>query len=1036
MSLLEAESRRVVTVLFSDIADSSEITERLDPEALRRVLRDYFAIAAAALEHHGGTVEKFIGDAVMAVFGVPRAREDDALRAVRAAVDMNASLERLSDELEAEFGVRLRTRIGVNTGEVVAGDPAVSGTLATGEAVVVARRLEQAAGGDEILVGHHTYHLVRDAVVAEAAGSLALKGLSAPLEAWRIVAVVPEASGVSRNFDAPLVDRERERAALEAAFRRAVDRRSCELVTLLGAPGIGKTRLATEFLTTLGDRAVALEGRCLSYGEGITFWPIREIVRRAAGIAPQDTVADARRKIDALVPDGAAPRAGGSVGAAIGLTDEAAPTEEVFLSLRRIFERLAAEAPLVLVFEDINWAEPTLLDLLEYLAGWSRGAPILLLCLARPDLLENRPSWASTETLLLEPLSDDDMRELIGNAVTDADVAAVAAPIASAAEGNPLFAEEMLRMLVDEGALEHLEGDAAASVIGPIEVPPTIQALLSARLDRLDPNERAVMGIASVIGRQFGWTGVTELAPVELQPVVGASLQALVRKRMVVPDEPTLLGDDAFRFSHILMQDAAYRALPRARLAHLHEAFADWLERRLGERAGEYAEILGYHLEQAAAARRQLGPRDARARELAARAGRLLAAAGSRALARDDVPAALSLLERASVLLVDDGVPLVNALLDLAAALRESGQLARADGVLERAIERAGELRRDDLSARALVERSSLRAFVDPDVEAADLLSVAEGAISRFEQHGDDLGLARAWIHVAEIHWMRCRCGDMETVLERALVHAERAAGRREISWILGSLARAVLLGPKPVEEATRRAIEVRERGRGDIVVEAYADSIQAVLEAMRGNGAEARAFYGRTKATLAEVGLNVLLASLQMYAGMAELILADYAAANRELRIGYDALERMGERSYLSTMAAYLARSSYLDGRFEEAARLTHVSEEAASRDDLASQVLWRGTRARLVAQESGNGAEALVREAIRLSQETDWVDLQADAFVDLAAVLDGLGRSHEAGEAYDTARGLYKAKGNTTSAAAIASRAAQVRLDGPEGS
>src|SRR5438105_3977413 len=520
--------RKTVTVLFCDIAESTQLGERLDPESLRRVMSRYFDEMRAALEGHGGTVEKFIGDAVMAVFGVPTLHEDDALRAVRAAVEMRRRLDALNEALEASYGVRLEMRVGINTGEVVAGGPGAS-TLATGDAVNVAKRLESAAGPGEILIGKETHGLVRGRVDTGPFESCSVKGKSEAVAACRVRDLVgPDGSEPERTT--PLVARENELALLAAEFEQAGAESSCRLVTVLAPAGIGKSRLASELLQRLGERATGLTGHCLPYGDGITFWPLGEMVRQAGGEpalrAAVGDHADAELIVERIL---------GATGAA----GEAGGGEETFWAVRKLVEAIARQRPLVLVFEDIHWAEPTFLDLIEYLAGWTGDAPVLLLCLARHDLLDRRPSWLTprpnARTLPLEPLTTE-ATELLLREIGHAGELdeGLRRRIAEAAEGNPLFVEQMAAMLVEEGeAGERLP------------MPPSIQALLAARLDRLGPEERAVIEPAAVAGREFSRGPVSDLVPPELREEVGRHLMALVRKELISPDTSQFEREDA-----------------------------------------------------------------------------------------------------------------------------------------------------------------------------------------------------------------------------------------------------------------------------------------------------------------------------------------------------------------------------------------------------------------------------------------------------------------------------------------------------------
>jgi class 3 adenylate cyclase len=567
------EMRKVVSVVFCDLTGSTALGERTDPEALRTRMRGYYERMRQILERHGGTVEKFVGDAVMAVFGVPVAHEDDALRAVRAAWEMRAAVIRLG----------LQARIGVNTGEVVAGE---GDTLVTGDAVNVAARLEQLADTGEVLIGGETRQLVRDAVQVEPV-QVAAKGKAEPVAAYRLLNVDLAAAAVARRLDTPLIGRRFELQQFRQAFERSVRERRCHLFTVLGAAGVGKSRLAAEFLCGLD--ATTLSGRCLEYGEGITFWPVVSVLKQL-GERAEETIAR--------------------------IVDGAFSSNELFWNVRSQFEKVAHERPLVVVFDDVQWGEETFLDLIDHVADLSRDAPLLLLCLARPDLLDKRPTWGggklNATTILLEPLTAEECAELI-------DVHGGAEPgtrerIVASADGNPLFVEEMLALV--------RESD-------DVRTPSTVQALLQARLDQLARGERTVIEGGAIEGEIFHRSAVVELAR---SPDVASQLVGLVRKELIHPAAPTLSGDEAFRFRHLLFRDAAYQALPKQTRAELHERFADWLEVN-GRELIELDEVLGYHLEQAARYRRELDRADP---ELERRAGRHLATAGSGAVLRSD----------------------------------------------------------------------------------------------------------------------------------------------------------------------------------------------------------------------------------------------------------------------------------------------------------------------------------------------------------------------------------------------------------------
>ena len=634
-----AESRKTVTVLFCDLVGSTALGEELDPETLRGMLNRSFDRVSAIVEGHGGVVEKFIGDAAMAVFGIPRVHEDDALRAVRAAAEIR-------DALGGEDGdARLAWRTGIATGEVVAGDATAGQRLVTGDAVNVAARLQQAAQPGEILITAETHRLVRDAVEAEPMGEVAVKGRQAPIDALRLLTVDRSAAGHERRLDSPMVGRERPRRLLDDAFAEVRDQRLCHLFTVLGPAGVGKSRLVNEFLGSLGDQARVLRGRCLSYGEGITYWPIGEIVRSAVGLdAGEVDPAGGRNRIrDVLADHDDADRIADVVSQAIGLTRGETSSDETPWAVRSFFEALAAERPLVVVFDDLQWAEPPLLDLVDHIADWSRDAGILLVVLARQELLEVRPAWGggkrSATSISLEPLNVEETAELIDNLLGRADLPpTVFDRIRTAAEGNPLFVEELIEMLIDDGILARAEGSWTASGdVAALTVPPTIQALLAARLDGLAGSERAVLERGAVEGTVFHRDAVAALAPETLQEAVGPSLQTLTRREFVAPDRAELAGREAYRFRHQLIRDAAYQAIAKQSRAELHERFANWLEKALGARIDEYRTIVGYHLEQAARYRRELDPTDPQLADLERRAIDQLGAAGTAALDRADV---------------------------------------------------------------------------------------------------------------------------------------------------------------------------------------------------------------------------------------------------------------------------------------------------------------------------------------------------------------------------------------------------------------
>ena len=957
------EQRKTVTVLFCDVAGSTELGESTDPEALRALLRRYFERMKEIVERHGGTVEKFVGDAVMAVFGVPAVHEDDALRACRAAVEMRDALPELG----------IRGRIGLNTGEVVTG---TEERLATGDAVNVAARLEQAAEPGEVLVGAGTAFLVRDAVELGEQRRLELKGKSAPVPAYPLEAVVGE---VSRRFDVPIVGRDRERRALDDAWERVLSERACHLFTILGAAGVGKSRLTAEFLASF-DAVPVVRGRCVSYGDGITYWPLVEVVLQLD-----------RRPSDA--------RAAAAIASLLGETEEPATADEIAWAFRRLLEE---SAPVVCVFDDLHWAEPTFLDLIDHVADWSRDAPILLVCLARPELLDRRPTWAggklNATTVLLEPLNAEETDELIGRLLGDGDLDdALHARIREAAEGNPLFVEQMLAMV-------------AESPNGEVVVPPTIQALLAARLDQLDPSERGVLERGSVEGKVFHRGGVEALAPDE--PDVPTKLMALVRKELVRPDRTQLPGDDAFRFRHLLIRDAAYEGLPKAARADLHGRFAGWLESH-GRDLVELDEILGYHLEQAHRYRVELGLAGEETDELARRAADRLAAAAERAALRQDATAAVTLYERA-LALAPDGPSAFERELKLIGRRVQAGDLAGALHDADALIERAERDRDTVRELRARLARAPV-SYLAERMSGDELRQLAEEALELFAARGDDAGLADAWLVASAVDHAALRWRPMKLALERALEHAERIGDRLRADEAGGKLGTAYQYGPFPVDEALAwcQAHPSEHPFR-------YASLGQ--LEAMRGNFAQARELARIARERAQERGQLLLAAGVSMEAAEVELWAGDFQRAAEVALAGVAELERLGEQGWLSTIAGHGAEALYQLGRDEEAWAMTERAEQASAADDVITQMLVLQVRAKILSRRGDHAeAERLARSAVAWGDPTDALEVKARSHLDLALVLAAAGKRVEGLAALDAAQAFFAEKGHTVGVARV---------------
>jgi class 3 adenylate cyclase/ketosteroid isomerase-like protein len=1028
------ESRRTVTVVFADMVGFTSLGESLDQESLRRVMDRFYAEMRSAIEAQAGTLAKFIGDAVLAVWGTPQVHEDDALRAVRAADAMRGALAGLNEELQTRWGVRVGMRTGVNTGEVVV-DPTRPADLLVGDTLNVAARLEQAAADGEVLVGPETYRLVRDETTLEPVEPLVLKGKAKPMPAWRVIDATRRERRAESRLQAPLVGRSSELASLWAAFTDVAESRRCRMTTIIGSPGLGKTRLVGEFIRSVADQATVLHGRCEATGEGITFQPVAEVLRAAAQIGEDDAPELARDKLGALLPadepdrDRVVERAAALLGLA-----PIASTEETFWAMRRILEALARERPVVLVHDDIHWGQPTFLDLLEHFVEWIRDAPVLVLALARPELREVRASLAEPDglagVLSLEPLDAAASRAMVSGLLGAADLPeGLAQRILETTEGNPLFLGETLRMLADEGVLRR-EGDTwVAGDITNVVVPPTINALLSTRIQRLEGDERSVVERAAVIGHAFYRGAVTELAPAAVKPAVGEALETLTRKELVRAEDEWWLDEQVFRFHHVLIRDAAYRSLLKENRADLHERFADWLEAKAGDMAGEHEEVVAFHLEQAHAYRMELGQLDDEGRVLAARAAARLHSAGSRALAREDLPAATNLLRRALTPMAENLAGRLEVLVDLAETLLSAGDTGAAEQVVEELGLGADELGDARLRARAVVFATQLdnltgagrvRASADEAARAAETLAAA----------GDRAGEAKAHQVVAQAEALLGQVAAAESALDRALVAARLADDRRRITAVLSGAPRAALWGPAPIVRASGRCLDVVRILRmtpGNRHVEAAALRCQAVLEAMRGRADAARGILDACRVTLEELGLTLELHETAAHAGLVELLAGDPAAAEAHLHAAAEGFGALGVEASAAQAAALEARALVEQGRDDEALEAS-ARAAAAGGEDLKTRTAWLGARAEVLARR-GEHAEALrlAQSAVDLTEPTDALADRADALMALAAVSSAAGDEPAARAAAERARELYAAKDHTVGVAraeAIAGR------------
>jgi class 3 adenylate cyclase/tetratricopeptide (TPR) repeat protein len=1015
------ENRRVVTVVFSDLKGSTSLGERLDSEALREVLAIYFEAMSAVLVRHGGTIEKYIGDAIMAVFGLPRLHEDDALRAVRAAVEMRETLEVINERLQKDYGVRLENRTGVYTGEVVSGDITTGQRLVTGDTVNVAARLEQSAPSCEVLIGQPTYELVRDAVKVEPVEPLELKGKAERVPAYQLLHA-GAGEGRVRRVDLPLVGRAEQLLELSEALDLVRETGRPQLVTVVAPAGTGKSRLLHGFLDGRGRELTSLSGRCLPYGEGITYWPIAEAVRGLAQVMQDDPADVASERVLGLFAD--IPDAGKRVASAIGLTDDAFPAEEIAWGVRRLIEALAAKGPVIMVLDDIHWAERTLLDLAQDLVE-SVEAPLLLLCGTRRDLLDEHPGWptsgARARVIDLSPLTEDESNLVLGSLLGAGAVdPAVAGWLTAAAEGNPLFLEHMLSMLVEDEAVRQVDGLwVAVKPLEELEVPSTITSLLAARLDRLGPTDRTVIERGAVMGQSFYRGGVEALSPEPVRPLVGESLDSLETKELVRSTGDVFVGLAVYRFQHVLVRDVAYEGMLKRTRADLHASLVDWFEEVAPDRLREFEEIRGYHLEQAFLIFTELGGNEERTRDTGRRGAEHLSSAGRRALARGDMPAASNLLHRAEALLPPGDPQRPRLLLEAGDALIEIGNFTLAAELLRKAEEEATTGGDRILEITARLAHLRLRYTMDPEATEPIVEEEVARVLPELESLQANEGLARAWRLLTQVNFTACRWSAVEDAAVRMTEYARLAGDTTLEARFLAAQAMAALYGPTPVAAAEERCRELLARAGEDRRTHAIILCVQAHLAAMDGRFDQAREAYTKSREVLDELGWRFHAALTSLDSGAVEMLAGDPVAAERELRMDYETLNEMGERDYMPTTAALLAEALYEQGRFDDAESFARISETFAASEDVTSQFLWRCVRAKVAAQRGEPAAETLALEALELTEKTEELESQAQVFMDLAEVLELSGRGDAAVPHLREALARYDAKGNVVSAA-----------------
>jgi class 3 adenylate cyclase/tetratricopeptide (TPR) repeat protein len=1024
------ETRKIVTILFCDLIGSTALSERLDPELVRDVLLRYYESMRTCLTRHGGVVEKFIGDAVMGVLGVPAVHEDDALRAVRAAIDMRAAVDALNQELRAGAGVTIGIRVGVNTGEVLAAaDVSAGQALVAGEVVNVAARLQQHAAPGEVLLGATTYRLVRDLAVAEPVAPVRMKGKQEPVQAWRLRDVRAAPAAWSRP-DVPLIGREHELRRLQMLLDATLRERTSHLCTVFGDAGMGKTRLAQVFLEQAGTGGARIGiGRCQSYGGDRTLAPIAEALGQlldgSAGSRLRGSQAEGERFTGIAGSFAAGERfEGRSTGDAPlrsllceadaksaarlldGVVREGSPgvaAAESFWAVRQSLLTLTNGQPVVLAVDGLQWAEPALLDLIDDLADKVRGVPVLLLCLARFELLDRRPSWAGgklgASSFVLPPLSPDESRQLAESLMevtahgVDTDHAR---QVGEASGGNPLFIEQLAAM-VEEGA-EH----------GTL--PPTVQALIAARLDQLDGQERTTVEWAATLGNTFIATALQELTGAADPAGVDARLDALARRRLI-ESSAHAGATSAYRFVNAQVRDVAYGAMPKRLRAERHEQVAAWF----GRTSPDAHDTIGFHLEEAFRNRRELGPADASANALRARAARHLTLAGREALARGDLPYARNLLERGLAASGETALPdRLDAMASLADVLMASGEVGGAQRLLEevtRSAATAGDAR---LAAHARLQLAALR--IDTG-GVAPLVEEAEAALPLFEQAGDETGLARAWLRLAQASQDSSRHGEAVARFDRALGHARQAGAELEIATTLGGLAISLWQGPRPAEDAIARCQELLAGfPDGRRAARAAVDCPLAVLRAMRRRFDEARAARDEAERVLEELGHSYALATVPVFGGLVETMAGRLEEAAQHFRQARDRFAKIGDQRMLGSATVELARVSLLQGQVAEAAALlesvpqvTEASAQLSTR--AASAAIWARV---LAARGEPEPAVGWSEQAVALAEQIDSPATQGMTLLDRARVLLAAGRRADARAAARDAAERFGAKGH----------------------
>jgi class 3 adenylate cyclase/tetratricopeptide (TPR) repeat protein len=963
--------RKLATVLFVDLVNSTELVSSSDPEVVRRRVTRFFDGVAQCVVSHGGIVEKFAGDAVMAAFGIPQAHEDDAERGVRAALAILDSVQQLG----------LVARVGIESGEVVADD--TDSTFATGEAVNVAARLQQAAAPGEALMGPTAYRLTLGRVEVEDRGLLDLRGLGEPIPAWRLLAVTDE-PGRAVSVSGPFVGREAELELLENTFARAVRDERAHLFTIYGEPGVGKSRLTREFAAA-AEGATILAGRCLPYGEGITYWPLAEMVKVAAGISDDDPMQEAVGKLRACCGDDAVADLLGLAAGVLDLVEGERSAQEISWAAREWAHELADAQPLVLVFEDIHWAEEPLLELIEHIAERVREAPLLIVCLARPELLDVRPGWGGgrlrATAIELEPLAPSESEELVEALLEEVELpTSVREALLDKTEGNPLFVEETIRMLVEQPA------DQTSAE----RIPDTIQALIAARIDRLPRTEKAVLQRASVVGRVF-WAGALGKLSPDVEDVESVLESLVLRDFLVREPRSTISGEDAYRFKHVLIRDVGYGQLSKGGRADLHEGFAVWLAERAGE---ELIEIRAYHLDQAIGLLEEL---DAGVpTELKSETAEVLTAAGWRALQREANRSARKLLRRAVEL-----EPTLERRFKAARASWRLGDLPTVAVEMEAVRAAASEAGDHTIEGRALTALAEIALLRDADlprgrelVERALVLLEDAGPQARFD----------AVEQRAYISWWLGDLDEYEAYVRRAVAVGEESDHLELQAIATGELASSALtrLDIDRGEQLAARALELADAS-GNRTARGSALVVRGRVDRARGRLDLAEAAYLEAVDVFSESGASWQLARVTDRLAHLAWERGDLGLAERRFRDAIRILQPLEDRGFLCESQRALAQLLVERGQIDEAERWALEARKTVGPHDMGSRA---STRMALGVVRAAQGrheeAEELLLEALEIIRPTQITAHTTGVLQVFATYLRERGRVEEA-EAYE---------------------------------